>query len=113
MNSFGISKSLEKRIRKRDKFCIYCGVMMTRKIDIPSEKKHIASWEHIINDIPITKKDNIALCCCSCNSSKGVKNIFKWFESDYCKRNNININTVSKVIRKHIIAWKDYYEKIQ
>jgi len=36
----------------------------------------------------------------ACNTSRGAKNILDWFESDYCKKKNINGRTVSSVVRK-------------
>lgn len=58
------------------------------------------SWEHIVNDVRIVTKENIALCCRACNSSKGVKPLVVWLESAYCKRRGINRRTVAAVVRK-------------
>ncbi len=67
-NNWNIPKELEQEVRLRDKVCVYCGVEFTpTKIS----KKTAASWEHIINDAKIITRENIALCCCGCNASKG------------------------------------------
>lgn len=57
------------------------------------------TWEHIINDAKIINRNNIALCCCSCNASKGAKELSIWIHSSYCMKNNINAETVSDVIK--------------
>jgi hypothetical protein len=39
-----------------------------------------ATWEHIINVIRINGPENIALCCSSCNASKGNKKLEEWLK---------------------------------
>lgn len=69
-NKWGIPKEVEKLVLERDTHCVYCGVdFSTEHIS----RKTKPSWEHIINDIRIIGSDNIALCCMSCNASKGAK----------------------------------------
>ena len=65
MNNWKIPIDLENEIKKRDTICVYCGVEFSK-----SSKKTIASWEHIKNDETIITRENIALCCFSCNASK-------------------------------------------
>ncbi len=60
------------------------------------------SWEHIVIDIRINDTDNISLCCMSCNASKGAKLLEEWLGSDYCKRNNINKDSVAQVVKEAI-----------
>jgi 5-hydroxyisourate hydrolase-like protein (transthyretin family) len=43
-----------------------------------------SSWEHIINDQLLINSENIALCCVSCNASKGTKSLHTWLNSNYC-----------------------------
>lgn len=62
-------------------------------------RKSAASWEHIVNDASIITYDNIALCCCGCNASKGQKRLSEWLQSNYCKTKNINESTVSLIIK--------------
>ena len=100
-NIWGIPAHLENRILKRDKKCVYCGV----KLSAGTEKKSIKNrptWEHIINDASIITYDNIAICCASCNSSKGTKTLTTWLLSDYCNRKKINKRTVAPVIKRAI-----------
>jgi len=65
MNNWNIPDWLEQEVRNRDHNCVYCGIIFSS-----SEKKKMATWEHIINDEKIITRENIALCCCSCNASK-------------------------------------------
>lgn len=97
---YGISEKDEDEIRSRDKSCVYCHKKMKRhfrKKGTPSDK---ATIEHLYDGSPLFK--NLAICCGSCNSSRGPKELLDWFESPYCKDNNINRITVSSVIRRYI-----------
>lgn len=91
---------LEKEIRERDKACVYCGVEFT---PARVSKRTAASWEHIINDAKIITRENIALCCCGCNSSKGKKQLSVWLQSKYCKDHDITPEAAAPLI-KHAIA---------
>lgn len=95
-NNWNIPEWLEKEVRERDKRCVYCGVEFTSpKISA----KSAASWEHIINDVKIITRENIALCCRGCNVSKGQKRLSVWLQSKYCKDRGINLDTVAPIIR--------------
>lgn len=98
-NNWNIPSSLEQEIRQRDKVCVYCGVEFT---SVEISKKMAASWEHIINDAKIITRENIALCCCGCNASKGQKQLSTWFQSKYCKYKNITSENVAQVIKDAI-----------
>ena len=98
-NKWGIPSYVEIFVKNRDKSCVYCGVEFMESND-SRKSKH--SWEHIVNDIRINGNDNIALCCISCNASKGAKLIENWFRSEYCKRKKITSNTVASVIKEAI-----------
>lgn len=99
MNSWNIPDSLEKEIRARDKKCVYCGVALIEKLPPGSPRKAMATWEHIINDARIVTRENIALCCCACNASKGQKALLDWLQSTYCKKLGIHEGSVAQVIR--------------
>jgi len=64
-----------------------------------SGKGSLSSWEHIINDAKIVTRENIVLCCRSCNSSKGAKPLATWLESAYCKRREISSPTVADIVK--------------
>ena len=94
-NKWGIPIEVEIIVKERDKNCVYCGVEFLESND---SRKSKPSWEHIVNDIRINGKDNIALCCISCNASKGAKLIEDWLQSEYCKRKNITIDNIATVV---------------
>ncbi len=96
-NRWGIPKDVENLVLKRDKCCVYCNINFS--INHLSRKTK-PSWEHIINDIKLNTEKNIALCCVSCNSSKGSKDLLKWFDSKYCQQKNITKDTVSEVVKQ-------------
>ena len=100
MNRWNIPKLLEEEIRSRDKTCIYCGISMTESASRGVSRKTVATWEHIINDATIVTRENIALCCAPCNSSKGTKILADWMRSDYCKRNGISESSVAQIVRQ-------------
>ena len=98
-NRWGIPKEVEEIVLKRDNTCVYCGISF---IDFDQNKKTKKTWEHIINDIKINSADNIALCCGSCNASKGNKKLVKWLNSKYCLTKKINSESVSIVVKRHL-----------
>jgi hypothetical protein len=102
-NRWNIPEWLEREVKQRDKKCIYCGIEFT---DSKESRKTSATWEHIINDAKIITRDNIALCCCGCNASKGTKTLLNWLQSKYCKDRNINQETVAKIVKQAILSGK-------
>ena len=99
MNKWNIPDWLEKAVISRDPCCVYCGI----EFGSCGTRKSKASWEHIVNDAKIITGENIALCCVSCNASKGVKLLADWINSSYCKRKNITPQSVSDIV-KHALA---------
>ncbi|PQJ74435.1 HNH endonuclease [Polaribacter gangjinensis] len=95
-NKWGIPKETEESVIKRDLACVYCGVSFS--IEHKSRKTK-PTWEHIVNDIRINSIHNIALCCTSCNASKGAKLLEDWLKSAYCNSKSISKETVSQVIK--------------
>jgi hypothetical protein len=96
-NSFGIAEDAERAIRARDKKCVYCGVSMRRH-----PRRLDATIEHFNNNGPFAREHNLAICCRSCNSSKGRKTLLAWFETDYCRERNIHEKTVAAPVRKYL-----------
>ena len=96
-NKWGIPIEVEEFVKKRDLKCVYCGIEFSN-----DSRKTKKTWEHIINDIRINGKENIAICCGSCNASKGNKKLSDWLKSKYCINKGISINTVAPVVRKHL-----------
>jgi hypothetical protein len=104
VNLWGIPKWLEEEVKERDKVCVYCGVQLVEQVPRGGSRKTAATWEHIINDARIVTRENIARCCASCNSSKGVKSLSDWMQSAYCKKLGITEDTVSEIIKKALKA---------
>jgi 5-methylcytosine-specific restriction endonuclease McrA len=95
-NRWNIPDCLAKEVTERDKSCIYCGVAF----DVADAKLGSRrSWEHIVNDARIITPANIAVCCRSCNSSKGAKLLSIWLDSPYCKKRGISRDTVATVVK--------------
>jgi hypothetical protein len=65
--------------------------------DTDGLRARVATWEHIINDARIITRENIALCCTSCNASKGTKRLGEWLKSTYCKGRGITADTIARV----------------
>ena len=100
MNNWGIPIDVEARIRNRDKNCVYCQIRMLdyrHRRGVPKDK---ATLEHINNNDPRPSLINNAVCCGACNTSKGTKPLLKWFESEYCRKWNINERTVAPVVKR-------------
>ncbi|MCG5511892.1 HNH endonuclease [Ectothiorhodospira shaposhnikovii] len=98
-NNWNIPDWLEKVVRERDTVCVYCGSEFT---SVKVSRKSAASWEHIINDASIVTSENIALCCCGCNASKGQKPLSAWLKSKYCLDRGITPQTVAPIIKRAI-----------
>lgn len=99
MNTWKIPDWLEQEVRARDKNCVYCGVRMLPTATPGQPRKTLATWEHIINNARIITRENIALCCSSCNASKGAKPLAEWLQSRYCRERGINQDTVAPIIK--------------
>jgi len=98
-NRWGIPKDVQEIVKLRDLNCVYCGVSFTNSV---LTHKTRPTWEHIINDIRINGPDNIALCCGSCNASKGTKLLNEWLNSKYCLKKGITQDNVAKVVKNHL-----------
>ncbi len=98
-NRWGIPKDVEEFVKARDLSCVYCGILFSGSTESTKTKP---SWEHIINDIRINGTENIALCCRSCNASKGAKDLEIWLESSFCQKKGIDRSTLATVVLKYL-----------
>jgi 5-methylcytosine-specific restriction endonuclease McrA len=98
-NRWNIPSWLEAEVRARDPVCVYCRTSFTPH---HVSRRSSASWEHIVNDESIITPENIALCCCGCNASKGQKPLSAWLTSRYCESRGITIETVAPIVRDAI-----------
>jgi hypothetical protein len=96
-NRWGIPNDVENYVKHRDTNCVYCGIEFSEKNE---SRKTKPSWEHIVNDIRINATDNIALCCMSCNASKGAKLLEVWLQSNYCRRKEITEENIAQVVKE-------------
>jgi hypothetical protein len=104
-NRWGIPKDVEDFVIERDRKCVYCGVEFSTS---ENNRKNKQSWEHIINDIQQNGADNIALCCVSCNASKGNKSLVDWMNGKYCKEKMITFESVSPIIKTFLLKYSKY-----
>ena len=95
-NKWNIPAEMEARIRKRDDRCVYC------KIKFKDNPKDEATWEHIDNNENNICEENVTLCCHSCNSSKGNKELLKWLHSSNKKKITRNSASLSEVVKNWI-----------
>ncbi len=96
-NRWGIPKEVEEFVKQRDLHCVYCGIAFDA-----NSRKTKATWEHIINDIRINGPDNIALCCGSCNASKGNKLLNECLNSKYCESKGLTAENVALVVKNYL-----------
>ena len=89
-----IPRDLALIVISRDSRCIYCNRLFETS---PNSRAAWPSWEHIVNDGALVNASNIALCCASCNSSKGTKSLEKWLESKYCKEREITRHSMTPI----------------
>lgn len=97
LNRWNIPPSLEQLVHARDLSCIYCRRQFGDALAPRGSRK---SWEHIVNDETIITPENIALCCISCNASKGIKPLRDWLSSRYCHSRGITPTRIAEVARK-------------
>ncbi len=98
-DSWNIPDWLEKEVREREQVCVYCRNEFTpHAVSVKSS----SSWEHIVNDATIITRENIALCCRGCNSSKGQKQLSVWLQSKYCTERGVTPESVASIIQQAI-----------
>lgn len=103
-NSFGIPSEVERRIRARDTRCVYCGKHFVTYS--PMDRPTI---EHLNEKPPFywhegLREEGLAICCGSCNSSRGNKCLQDWFRSRYCtdRPTPIDGDTVAEPIKRYL-----------
>jgi hypothetical protein len=97
---YEIPDRVVRHVARRDKSCVYCKLRF--RIGARS-RNNLASWEHMDGySVKHPKVWNIALCCGRCNTSRGPKGLAEWFDSAYCRKNNISRQTVAPVIRRYL-----------
>ena len=112
-NNCGIPEEALRKIRERDKTCVYCHKPMINpdsggnRIDWATIEhlNHLPDWDSVRSFIHENKpvEEIVAICCGSCNSSRSDKSLPDWFKTPYCISRNINENTVAEVVKNYII----------
>jgi hypothetical protein len=110
-NKFGIPDDELLKIRARDKRCVYCHKEMVYPY-IHSRHGDCATIEHLNFDGPFYWEDglqieDIAICCGSCNSRRGVMKLSDWFRTEYCMDKDINENTVADPVKNYLKRKKE------
>jgi 5-methylcytosine-specific restriction endonuclease McrA len=103
-NRFGIPDQVERRIRARDTRCVYCG-----KLFGADSRCNMPTIEHLNEKPPFYWRDGLrerglAICCGSCNSSRGKRTLEEWFRTGYCTDRDIPIDgsTVAEPVRIYL-----------
>lgn len=106
-NSYGIPAYIEAEIRKRNKRCVYCHKPMIYPW-LSSNRKDSATIDHLDHKPPFRyrpgqTKEDFAICCGSCNSSRGKKKLSVWLDEEFNKKDGkIRAKTIAPVIKKYL-----------
>ena len=105
-NSFGIPEHVLSELRSRDKDCVYCRKTLIYPY-VAKGSTNCATIEHLNCDGPFLwsnglQADDLAMCCGSCNSSRGIRTLTDWFRTPDCIEKNINANTVAAPVRSFL-----------
>lgn len=106
-NIYGLPDKDIELVRQRDVNCVYCNKEMAK----PNPNIRRSDWatiEHLNHLPPWDNPKTIAICCGSCNSSRGKKTILEWFESNYCKEKNISPLTVAEPVLTYIKLFEGF-----
>ena len=106
-NEYGIPEEELKKIRERDTVCVYCHkIMLSTGSD--GWRGDWATIEHLNILPPWSNPSTVAICCWSCNSSRGNKQLSVWFKTRYCTERNINEMTSAEPVRAYIVENPDF-----
>ena len=101
MNQYGIPDDELAAIRARDTICVYCRKSMIYPC-VGKKQRDWATIEHFNVVPPWNNPLTVAICCGSCNSSRGTKKLMDWFKTPYCVERNINENTVAQPVKNYL-----------
>ena len=100
-NRYGLPEEELGCIRDRDQTCVYCHKnMIPPGSDGP--RTDWATIEHLNHLPPWDNPETVAICCWSCNSSRGNRLLRDWFTSVYCRTRGINETTVAEPVREFL-----------
>ena len=110
-NKYGIPEKELDKSRARDKTCVYCHKKMVDP-KLGGTRKDWATIEHLNYLPPWNNSITVAICCGSCNSSRGKKKIADWFKKSYCLEKNINSKTFTKLVKEYIRLIENFIDLI-
>jgi len=115
-SKYGLPADELLKIRARDTNCVYCSKIMISPWNT-SNRRESATIEHLSPFQPFymehgMKLNNIAICCGSCNSSRGNKPLKDWFGTTYCLRNEINADTVLWPVKEYLVRLESHQRSI-
>lgn len=105
-NPYGLPEEGLERVRQRDTSCVYCRKEMVR-LSSSNDRRDWPTIEHLNHLPPWDNIATVAICCWSCNASRGNRLITKWFEGRYCRERDINYDTVASIVRSYIDAFEN------
>lgn len=105
-NKFRIPANVMQELLERDRLCAYCHKDMVYPYDV-NNRTQSATIEHLNFDGPFywghgLEKEDLVICCASCNSSRGDKRLIEWFESRYCVSRKITRESVSEPVKDYL-----------
>jgi len=102
-----ISPTVLEKIKTRDKLCVYCHKELKELPGASGTPSDKATIEHMDDNSIITSEEwNVTMCCGSCNSSRGKKELPEWFKSKYCIDRDINEKKVAEVVKEYLVRTK-------
>jgi len=105
-NRYGLPEEDLDYIRDRDRACVYCHKTMT-PAGSDGPRSDWATIEHLNHLPPWDNPETVAICCWSCNSSRGNRLLRDWFTSPYCRRMGIDRLTVAEPVRDYLRDFED------
>ena len=103
-NNYRIPVDVEHRIRARDIRCVYCAKEFSA-----DSQRDMPTIEHLNEKRPFhwhegLKEEGLAICCGSCNSSRGNKSLPDWFRTPYCTDRPIPIgaDSVAEPVKRYL-----------
>jgi hypothetical protein len=100
-NNYGLPRDELQTIFERDKACVYCHKTMIGH-GANSRRGDWYSIEHLNYLPPWDNPKTVAICCWSCNSSRGNKELTEWFKTPYCLSRGIKEDTVAEPVKNYI-----------
>jgi hypothetical protein len=109
-NRYGLPEAEVERVKRRDTACVYCHKKMVTPC-AEAKREDWATIEHLNHLPPWNNPETIAICCQSCNASRGNKTILQWFQSEYCIQRDISAETVAKPVLDYIKKFEGFIEQ--